>query len=391
MSKPKMLYASPFWPKESGISNYSSYMVQALRPHFDITLLADGYTVEDELLRDLPVVQYQRGERYPGYDVILYNFGNNPYFHAYMLDALRDNPGFVILHDLSLYYLTVGVAQREGDPLGEIYAQAGLPGFQLLKESLYRDPNPDLLQHKDLAAELLLNREVIDRARGVLIHSHYTGQKIRALDAHKPILEIKHVQSLQKEYLLSDDAEVKRCIGQAFGIPEDAFVLLAAGYIAPTKQNVLTCQAVKLYNARHDTKIYYLMAGDGGDADAYLDTYCRKTGFLSEEMFARALQRADVVFNLRYPTNGETSGTLIQALGLGKPCVTTAIGWFDELPDDAVIKVAPDVTAEELARMMDAWRPDSLAALGKRAHAYFAREYVPEKIAREIKGFLLGA
>ena len=43
----------------------------------------------------------------------------------------------------------------------------------------------------------------------------------------------------------------------------------------------------------------------------------------------------DVLVNLRYPTMGETSGSVIRALSLGKPLVVSDVGWFSELPDDA--------------------------------------------------------
>ena len=50
----------------------------------------------------------------------------------------------------------------------------------------------------------------------------------------------------------------------------------------------------------------------------------------------------DVLVNLRYPTMGETSGSVIRALSLGKPLVVSDVGWFRELPDDVVLKVPVD-------------------------------------------------
>ena len=36
---------------------------------------------------------------------------------------------------------------------------------------------------------------------------------------------------------------------------------------------------------------------------------------------------------------GETSGSVIRALSLGKPLVVSDVGWFSELPDDVALKV----------------------------------------------------
>ena len=39
---------------------------------------------------------------------------------------------------------------------------------------------------------------------------------------------------------------------------------------------------------------------------------------------------------------GETSGTAVRALSLGKPLVVSDVGWFSELPDEVAIKVPVD-------------------------------------------------
>ena len=58
----------------------------------------------------------------------------------------------------------------------------------------------------------------------------------------------------------------------------------------------------------------------------------------------------DVHVGLRSPTMGETSGTTIRALTLGKPLVVSDVGWFAELPDDVALKVpVGDDEATDLA------------------------------------------
>ena len=50
----------------------------------------------------------------------------------------------------------------------------------------------------------------------------------------------------------------------------------------------------------------------------------------------------DVLVNLRSPTMGETSGSVIRGLSLGKPMLVSDLGWFSELPDDVVLKIPVD-------------------------------------------------
>ena len=45
----------------------------------------------------------------------------------------------------------------------------------------------------------------------------------------------------------------------------------------------------------------------------------------------------DACINLRAPTMGETSGTAVRALALGKPLVVSDVGWFAELPDEVAL------------------------------------------------------
>ena len=89
----------------------------------------------------------------------------------------------------------------------------------------------------------------------------------------------------------------------------------------------------------------------------------------------------DVLVNLRYPTMGETSGSVIRALGLGKPLLVSDVGWFSELPDDVVLKIPVD---EYEVVTLDAALEFALEhgdALGAAARAYVEREHSLPKVA----------
>ena len=85
---------------------------------------------------------------------------------------------------------------------------------------------------------------------------------------------------------------------------------------------------------------------------------------------------ADVHVNLRAPTMGETSGTAIRALCLGKPLVVSDLGWFAELPDEVALKVPVDgdeVETLTAALELLTARPDVRAAMGAAAAGARAR------------------
>jgi glycosyltransferase involved in cell wall biosynthesis len=86
----------------------------------------------------------------------------------------------------------------------------------------------------------------------------------------------------------------------------------------------------------------------------------------------------DVVVSLRSPTMGETSGTAIRALALGKPLIASAVGWFGELPAEAAVKVAVDEhETDSLAVALElfASRPDVRDAMGAAARELAVREH----------------
>ena len=63
---------------------------------------------------------------------------------------------------------------------------------------------------------------------------------------------------------------------------------------------------------------------------------------MAEERLWSLMAACDVCVNLRSPTMGETSGSVIRQLSLGKPVVVSDVGWFAELPDDVALKVPVD-------------------------------------------------
>ena len=108
-----------------------------------------------------------------------------------------------------------------------------------------------------------------------------------------------------------------------------------------------------------------------------LSANVRVLGFAPIEDFVGYLGACDIVLNLRYPTVGESSGTLLRSLGLGKAVMVSEIGSFPEFPDDVCLKVPvgageEDLIFEYLNLLVS--RPEVARALGERARDYVARE-----------------
>jgi glycosyltransferase involved in cell wall biosynthesis len=83
----------------------------------------------------------------------------------------------------------------------------------------------------------------------------------------------------------------------------------------------------------------------------------------------------DVLVNLRSPTMGETSGSVIRGLGLGKPMLVSDVGWFAELPDGVALKIPVDEYEVPTIAAALALAADRAAELGEAARAYVRREH----------------
>ena len=96
-----------------------------------------------------------------------------------------------------------------------------------------------------------------------------------------------------------------------------------------------------------------------------------REAYVEEDRLWSLMAACDVCVNLRAPTMGETSGSVIRQLSLGKPVVVSDVGWFAELPDEVALKVPVDeretetlyAALELLARDEGVRRAMSAAAL----------------------------
>ena len=97
--------------------------------------------------------------------------------------------------------------------------------------------------------------------------------------------------------------------------------------------------------------------------------------YVDERRLWSLMAAADLVVSLRAPTMGETSGSAIRALSLGRPLVVSDVGWFSELPNDVVLKVPVDEYEVATLEAAIALAADRGSALGANARTYVEREH----------------
>ncbi len=388
--KPSMLYASPFPPLKSGISDYSVCLVKALSEHFDITLYTDDYEIESDDLASFHVVKYgEDSVDFESFKYKVYNIGNQPLYHGYIYESAIAHPGMIILHDYMLYYLFVGYHQNRDDLYSSLYSQIGLDDYLEVK-SVVKNSKIKILKQTELASKLALNKEILRSNNLIMVHSDYSRNKVleTGLVKEERIRKINHLALLDSEDTRCED---KKKLFVKFGIPTDALIVASFGYIAGTKLNKEVAQAIKEIAKKTGKRICYVMVGDGDYADCELeDGVVIKTGYSELNEFNSLIEYSDIIVNLRNPSMGETSGAMLRILQMGKTCITNNGGWFSEIPDDCVVKINVLDAKKEIEQTINYLSENEE---DRKKYGLKAREYIKEKfsgavIAEEIKEFI---
>jgi len=353
----KVAYYSPMPPSHSGIADYSTLLLPALRERIDEVVVAEP------------------GKRAPTADIALYHVGNNPEAHGWIVDALRSRPGVVVLHELVLHHLIAGITIGRGDGRGYLDAMErdlGVPG-RLIGLGVLDNLLP--LPWETQPDRFPLTGTILDLAQGLIVHSAYVGRGAREAGYAGPIWRIPH-PSWPEEHVEPAEYSGDPLVG-CFGhlnvnkrVPALLEAFAALRRRRPGARLLLVGEATERFEL--DRRLERL--GLGGDE-------LIREQWVSEDRFRSLMAACDVLVNLRSPTMGETSGSVIRGLALGKPMLVSDVGWFSELPDGAVLKIPVD--DYEVATIAGALElaADRAAELGGAASAYVHAEHDLGRVA----------
>jgi glycosyltransferase involved in cell wall biosynthesis len=184
------------------------------------------------------------------------------------------------------------------------------------------------------------------------------------------------------------------------GIDPGLFLVTSVGHLNPYKRVSATLRAFKALLMEVPNSAYLLIGSRSPNYDPTrqiemlgLTERVRSTGYVSPQDFPYYLAASDVCLNLRYPTAGETSASLLRIMGAGVPVLVSRTGSFEELPDDAAGKVDVGELEEELLLeylLLLARRPDLRDAMSIAARRYVAEHHTLQHAATGYLRFLAG-
>jgi glycosyltransferase involved in cell wall biosynthesis len=216
---------------------------------------------------------------------------------------------------------------------------------------------------------------VLDLAEGVIVHSHYVERGVREAGYGGPVWRIPH-PTWPDEPVAAAEVTGDPLVG-CFGylnmnkrIPSllEAFTLLRQK--RPGARLLLVGESAERFDL--DRRLERL--GIGGEA-------LIREEWVSEERFWSLMAACDVLVNLRSPTMGETSGSVVRGLTLGKPMLVSDLGWFAELPDGVALRVPVDEYEVPTIAAALALAADRGDELGAAAREYVRREHDLGRVA----------
>jgi glycosyltransferase involved in cell wall biosynthesis len=313
----RVAYYSPMPPSRSGIADYSTLLLPALRERVEEVIVAEP------------------GKRAPRADVVLYHVGNDPDAHGWIVDALRERPGVVVLHEYVLHHLIAGITIGRGN--GRAYLDAmerelGVAG-RLLGLGVLDNLLPLLWETQP--ERFPLTGTILDRAQGLIVHSRFVEERAREAGYGGALWRIPHPA-------WPTPAAAPANVG---GDP----LIGCFGHLNMNKRIPQLLEAFASYRATRPGARLLLVgsAAERFDLTRRLERLGLDEGVLREDYVDEArmwslMAACDVLVNLRFPTMGETSGSVIRGLSLGKAMILSDVGWFAELPDDVALQVPVD-------------------------------------------------
>ena len=392
MKIPRIAYCSPINPAPTGISDYSEELLPYLGQYADLTLyLEEGLkpsnpflsqSLELRSLNRLPSDQKQRP-----FDAILYHMGNSP-AHAGIWRTAQQVPGVVVLHDFVLHHFILWYAanvhhnvQSYVQEMKERYGEAGNHTAQLMIRGRFTNS----------AFDFPCCESVVAAAKALIVHSQYVQRQISSMRPDIPNAVIPMGVPLSP--LL--DRHLAR---EILDLPQDALVLASFGHINAYKRLDPTLRAIAQLQANWPNLRYILVGSVSPNYDAKgliarmgLEKVVQMTGYVTRPVFESYIAAADICLNLRHPTAGETSASLLRLLGAGCPTLVSATGAFTELPPNVAAQVDLDATESELiATYCDVLTkyPSLAKELGKQARNYVAQNHNLDQAALGYIRFL---
>jgi glycosyltransferase involved in cell wall biosynthesis len=334
-------------PAQNGIADYAYRVAAGLAAYYEsVALCLDPFARTPSGIRVMDPEQASGLSQ--ARTCFVHQLGNN-WDHTFVLRTALANPGIVVLHDLKLLFL---------------YESLGLTGDEMLLAMARSNPYAGRARALPFALEARKQRfdhllfdmlaDVVSTAKAIVVHTTFARNVLRrhfGPSASTKTHVIPH-------FAIEGNAESREMARTRLSLEADWFVVVTTGFATRTKRFDLLVEALDELTALH-RRVIWVQAGslrpNEYDLESLVDRYprvraiTRFTGYLPERDLDGYVRAADVLVNLRFPSVGESSGSLARALAAGSCCIVSDTAGYRELPDSVVVKIPPYRGSEPLA------------------------------------------
>ncbi|HEV7765778.1 MAG TPA: glycosyltransferase family 4 protein [Thermoanaerobaculia bacterium] len=310
----KFAVLTPLPPTRSGVAHYASMLLPALAKRAEVRAFdsLDGYRRKD-------------------FDAVVYQLGNNPHHELMYSEAMRE-PGVAVLHDLVLHHLVVEMTLARGDVEGYVAAMEANHGPAGAAWARGRA----IGLHTEIANFLMpASIDVARRSKAVIVHNHYARERLQSFGVETPIHVVPH------PYVAETRSFDRDALRARYEFSPDTLVIGLFGFLTSAKRAEVVLEAFNVARASVPNLALLIVGEPAPNIDVNLlqRDGIVMTGYVADDEFPAYYAIADRFVNLRYPSAGETSGTLIRAFDAGKPVAVSNYAQFAEFPNDCVFKV----------------------------------------------------
>lgn len=387
-------WLTPF-SRGSAIGQFSSIVADELLSGHDVTVYVSDVNDPDAIWPTRCRVRFLADARQPisadelvQYDLLVYNLGNHVWFHKDIFEISLNHPGLVILHDLvmhhffSMYYLEV---KKDFDSyLRELTRSHGDAGAEIGK---YVTSGKSTLEFWSSAQmlEFHMAPAAVQGGFGVVVHSDYALKALQQTSAI-PVKKIDFPRPL-----------VADSTGTSVSESSPRVRILTYGMVNPNKLVRETIRSIAESPVLRE-RVEFDVIGEAGMSDEYFRSLQALTDDLGlagqvtfhgrqpDSVLHEKIHAADIILNIRNPHFGESSWTLLETLHLAKPTVVWKHGYYDEFPDDVVVKVdSIEKLAPALEQLVlaDGYRK----VLGERARNHARSRFSTSRYCAELIDF----
>ncbi|MDQ3898716.1 MAG: glycosyl transferase, partial [Actinomycetota bacterium] len=320
---------TPLPPQRTGVADHNAALLEELAKITDVSVVVeDDLAAQAHVPEGVALVRRSEADRHPD-DLAVYHMGNHHGLHRWIHDALVARPGIVVLHDPSL--VDFYTAYHGGAP-------GGLDEEISLNHGRLGHPSPRILAggawHVDRLT-LQLVRRVVEPSLAVVVHSAWARDVLARQFPHKAIHHIELAAPVVGDRPGGPDMRNR------LGWGRDNVVFGMLGGLWWHKRPELGAETfAALHPFRPWARLLVAGRAEDGDAMARMRRVVSGRGLESavsivtdvdDEEFTACISACDVVMDLRWPTAGETSATVMRALGAGRPVIVSDLPQYGAL------------------------------------------------------------